>query len=263
MDPDICIFSVINSFPSLFYSSMTNRHSPQMLQLLFDKVVADHGQRTGAQNHVTQVTWPSLERDIIMAAEQLTDGSGKRMSFWAWIMSDAQWAIHPLSFDAADPLVRKARPVQQEEPLELIFVDVGGTNAERATHISVHNMLDKQRERNHAAWEYSHDQHTIFRAFALNHIVFTPEAIEEIRGPVTQFGLDPLHVIWARVRAYHSVLDDDSYKQTKSLYEQPWHGSFPAFFTKELETSQHHVANGLGLTDREKLMSFFSLNFLN
>jgi hypothetical protein len=43
------------------------------------------------------------------------------------------------------------------------------------------------------------------------------------------------------------------------LYEQPWHGSFPAFFTKELETSQHHVANGLGLTDREKLMSMTSV----
>jgi hypothetical protein len=66
-------------------------------------------------------------------------------------MSDAEWAISPLSFDAANPDVRLQRPELGPEPKEIVFEDLGGTQSERATAIQVYNMLDKQVQRKIAA----------------------------------------------------------------------------------------------------------------
>jgi hypothetical protein len=67
---------------------------------------------------------------------------------------------------------------------------------------------------------------------------------------------DHLHVIFARLTEHLSVLDAASYKQVKSIYEDEWHESNPAFFNQESDRADHLYANGMPMSDKEKLISF-------
>jgi hypothetical protein len=188
-----------------------------------------------------------------MACVQIADGQGKKGTIWDWMMSDSDWIINPLSFDAADPNVRRLRLDLGLEPDELEFVDPGDTQGERATAIQIFNMLDKQQERKIAAWRHGQAHMVILKAFLINPLLFDNDTIEFTRGPVTQYLTDPLHVVFARLTEHLSVLDAVSYKQIKVIYEEQWHGSTITYLIQELERSNHLYANGMPMSSEEKL----------